>query len=74
MNLIKDYFEFKKKNLINYASVFIDENSNTLEYLGKYIDTYIDTFYYHILNTYYDETVKKFDGKIIIKELKVKKL
>lgn len=74
MNLINDYFEFKKRNLINYAAVFIDDNENTLEYLRKYIDTYVDTYYYHILNTYYDESVKKFDGKIIIKELKGKKL
>ncbi len=74
MNLINDYFKFKKKNLINYAAVFIDNNANTLEYLGKFIDTYIDTYYYHVLNTYYDESVKKFNGKIVIKELKGKKL
>lgn len=74
MNLINDYFEFKKRNLISYATVFIDDSELTLEYLGKFIDTYVDTYYYHILNTYYDETVKKFDGKIIIKELKGKKL
>ncbi len=74
MNLINDYFNFKKKNLIHYATVFVDNKENTLEYLGKFIDTYIDTCYYHILTTYYDETVNKFNGKIIIKELKGKKL
>lgn len=76
MNIISKYFDFKKRNLVNYALVFIDDKdkSDAEEYLNEFIQTYINTRYYHILDTYYDKVITKFDDKIMIKELKGKRL
>lgn len=74
MNIIGTYFDFKTRCLIKYGEVFFEEDKKTDKYLKEFIKTYIDTYYNHILNTYYEDKVTKYNDKIILKELKGKKL
>lgn len=74
MEIINRYFAFKKKSLLEYVSVFFDGKEKAKQYLSAYIDTYINAYYFHILDTYYEEEVTVFDDKIIMKEIKAKQL
>ena len=38
MNIIDKYFDFKKRNLINYGSLLLDPNTNN-KYLSDFMDT-----------------------------------
>ena len=55
MDIINKYFEFKKDNLLRYAEIFFDSNSCAKKYLLAFIETYINTYYFHIIDTYYEE-------------------
>ncbi len=76
MNIIDKYFNFKKKNLISYSLIFCSKNvhKEASGYLDSFFDTYINSYYYHILKTYYDRVVSNFDKSIVVKELKGKRL
>ena len=76
MGVLDKYFAFKKRNLVSYALLFLeDKEKKTAEpYLKAYVDTYINTFYYHVLDTYYDHEITNFNNKITIKELQGKRL
>lgn len=74
MNIISRYFDFKKKALISYAKLLLGEDENGERYIQEFIQTFIETYYYHILNTYYENAVNKYNDKIIIKEIKGKML
>lgn len=74
MGIINKYFEFKKKSLLEYVSIFFDGKEAYKKYLSDYIDTYINTYYFHITDTYYEEEPTVFDDKIIMKEIKAKHL
>lgn len=74
MNIISKYFDFKKKSLVSYAMLLLGEEGNGKRYIEAFIETFIDTYYYHILNTYYENAVSKYNDKIIIKEIKGKML
>ena len=74
MGIIDKYFEFKKNVLFSYNEIFFNNEKNIDKYLLSFIETYINTYYFHILDTYYEEEVSSFDDKIMIKELQGKKL
>ncbi len=74
MGIIDKYFEFKKNVLLSYNEIFFDNEKNANKYLLSFIETYINTYYFHLLDTYYDTEVLAFDDKIMIKELQGKRL
>lgn len=73
MDIINKYFEFKKSSLIDYSLVFIDSKI-AKEYITEFINTYMNTYYFHILDTYYESEVYEYDDQVIVKELKGKRL
>lgn len=73
MDIINKYFEFKKTSLMDYSLVFLNSKSAN-KYLLEFINTYINTYYFHILDTYYEKLVYEYDDKVIIKEIKAKRL
>ena len=64
-NLIDAYIEFKKKKLLECCNILYKSN----DFLSAYIETYILTYYYHILGTLDYEDVKEYDYKVVKKEL-----
>jgi len=74
MEIINKYFEFKKDNLLKYTEIFFDNASNAKKYLSAFIETYISTYYFHILDTHYEEEPSVYDDKVIIKEIKGKRI
>ena len=74
MDIINKYFEFKKDNLLKYAEIFFDSNSSSKKYLLAFIETYINTYYFHIIDTYYEEEPSVYNDKVIIKEIKGKRV
>ena len=62
-NIISVYINFKKKKLYEICSLLIDDDT----FIQYYIDTYILTYYYHILGRL--DNVKKFDFQVVKKEL-----
>ena len=74
MEIINRYFNFKKDNLLKYTEIFFDNASNAKNYLASFIETYINTYYFHILDTHYDEEPSIYDDKVIIKEIKGKRI
>lgn len=73
MNIIDKYFDFKKRNLINYGSLLLDPNTNN-KYLSDFMDTYIATYYYHSLEAYYDKAVINYGHSVVVKEMQAKKI
>ncbi|MEG0995068.1 MAG: hypothetical protein RSE91_03795, partial [Bacilli bacterium] len=71
-NLIDYFMNFKKRNVLAYCNVIfpisIDEVIKE-EILNKYIDTYINCYYYKILGTLDEKNVSKYDFNVILKEL-----
>lgn len=72
MNILTSYINFKKKNIYKYSRILIPNTNPYIDkILNSYIDTYINTFYYHKL-----ETIDVFNPSFstIVKELEGKKL
>lgn len=72
MNVLNEYVKFKKKCLLEYTNILYPINNDySKNIINEYIDTYIKTSYFHILQTL---DVDNHDIKTIYEEFKGKKL
>ncbi|MEG1350895.1 MAG: hypothetical protein RSC85_00210 [Bacilli bacterium] len=72
INLIDYFMNFKKRNVLAYCNVIFPISLDEVikeEILNKYIDTYINCYYYKILGTLDEKNVSKYDFNVILKEL-----
>lgn len=74
MDIVNKYFNYKKKSLTEYVNITYLDNKAAKEYIEAFLDTYINTYYYHYLDAYYEKPVTNINQGIIIKEMQAKKL
>ena len=74
MDIVNKYFNYKKKSLTEYVNITYLDNKAAKEYIEAFLDIYINTYYYHYLDAYYEKPVTNINQGIIIKEMQAKKL
>lgn len=76
MNLITSYIDLEKNIILDYVLTILNQKCTDLEndILNQLLDTYINTYYYHELQTLNKTEIANYNMKIVLKELEGKKI
>jgi len=74
MNILNNYIDFKKKCIYDYVNILVNKIKNEFskKVVDEFISTYIQTYYFHHLQTL--ENIDNYDFKVILDEFEGKEL